>query len=305
MKTRISPLLLIALALAASAEDIAMEDQSQIVSGAVAGAGGHDFRPPLESALSDNAYGKLVQEGRAVFVDTRNRAPEFVGNGLACANCHLEQGRKANSAPLWGAYTMYPAYRSKNDRVNSYVERIQGCFQFSMNGTAPPADGPVIAALSAYSHWLATGAPTGQELPGRGYPAVPEPVGGYDLAQGEQIYASQCAVCHGENGQGQKSGEDYVFPPLWGADSFNWGAGMHRINTAAAFIKESMPLGKGGSLSDAQAWHVAAYMNSHERPQDPRLIDGSVEKTRDKYHANDGVNLYGKTVNGRMLGKGM
>lgn len=305
MKTRISPLLLITLALSASAEDIAMEDQSQIVTGAVAGAGVHDFRPPLESALSDNAYGKLVQEGRAVFVDTKNRAPEFVGNGLACANCHLEQGRKVNSAPLWAAYTMYPAYRSKNDRVNSYAERIQGCFQFSMNGTAPPADGPVIAALSAYSYWLATGAPTGQELPGRGYPAVPEPAGGYDLAQGEQIYASQCAVCHGENGQGQKSGEDYVFPPLWGADSFNWGAGMHRINTAAAFIKESMPLGKGGSLSDAQAWHVAAFMNSHERPQDPRLIDGSVEKTRDKYHANDGVNLYGKTVNGQLLGRGM
>ena len=46
-------------------------------------------------------------------------------------------------------------------------------------------------------------------------------------------------------------------------------------------------------------------MNSHERPQDPRLIDGSVEKTRDRYHANDGVNLYGKTVNGQMLGTGI
>ena len=30
-------------------------------------------------------------------------------------------------------------------------------------------------------------------------------------------------------------------------------------------------------------------MNSHERPQDPP-IDGSVEN-RDKYHANDGVNI--------------
>jgi thiosulfate dehydrogenase len=66
-----------------------------------------------------------------------------------------------------------------------------------------------------------------------------------------------------------------------------------------------MPLGKGGMLSNEDAWHVAAFMNSHERPQDPRLIDGSVEKTRDKYHANDGVNLYGETVNGKMLGKGI
>lgn len=53
---------------------------------------------------------------------------------------------------------------------------------------------------------------------------------------------------------------------------------------------------------DEDAWHVA-FMNSHERPQDPRLIDGSVEKTREKFHANDGVNLNGKTVNGRMLGR--
>ena len=32
---------------------------------------------------------------------------------------------------------MYPAYRKKNDKVNSYAERVQGCFQFSMNGTPP------------------------------------------------------------------------------------------------------------------------------------------------------------------------
>lgn len=305
MKTRLSALLLITLAVSVSAEEIAMEDQSQIPAGAGSLAGDHYFQPPLESQLPDNAYGKLVQEGRALFVDTKNLAPDHVGNGLTCANCHLDQGRKADSAPLWGAYTMYPAYRSKNDKVNSYADRIQGCFQFSMNGKAPAADGPIIAALSAYSYWLATGAPTGQELPGRGYPQVPEPEGGYDLAKGEQIYVAQCAVCHGENGEGQTSGADFVFPPLWGADSFNWGAGMHRINTAAAFIKENMPLGKGGTLSEEDAWHVAAFMNSHERPQDPRLVDGSVEKTRDKYHANDGVNLYGETVNGQILGKGI
>jgi thiosulfate dehydrogenase len=305
MKPQTSALLMIAFALPVFADEIAMEDQSQILTGAGDPASSRYFQPPQESELPANAYGKLVQQGRAIFVDTKNHAPEYVGNGLACANCHLEQGRKANSAPLWAAYTMYPAYRKKNDKVNSYAERLQGCFQFSMNGKAPEADGPVIAALSAYSYWLATGAPTGQELPGRAYPKVPEPDGGYDLAKGEQVYAAQCAVCHGKGGEGQKSGDDYVFPPLWGADSFNWGAGMHRINTAAAFIKENMPLGKGGTLSDDDAWHVAAFMNSHERPQDPRLVDGSVEKTRDKYHANDGVNLYGKVVNGQLLGKGM
>ena len=95
---------------------------------------------------------------------------------MNCTNCHLDQGRKANSAP-WGAYPMYPAYRKKNDKVNSYAERVQGCFQFSMNGTPPAADSHVINALTAYSYWLSTGAPTGQELPGRAYPEVPQPEG--------------------------------------------------------------------------------------------------------------------------------
>lgn len=287
------------------AAEIKMDDQSQLTQQTSKESGEQYFQPPKESELPANAYGELVQQGRAIFVDTQKYAAEYVGNGMNCTNCHIEQGRKANSAPLWGAYPMYPAYRKKNDKVNSFAERVQGCFQFSMNGTPPPADGQVINALTAYSYWLSTGAPTGQELPGRAYPEVPQPAGGYDIAKGKQVFAAQCAVCHGDNGQGQKVGEDYVFPPLWGKDSYNWGAGMHRINTAAAFIKESMPLGKGGTLSDEDAWHVAAFMNSHERPQDPRLIDGSIEKTRDKFHANDGVNLYGQQVDGVLLGQGI
>ena len=83
------------------------------------------------------------------------------------------------------------------------------------------------------------------------------------------------------------------------------GAGMHRINTAADFIKANMPLGKGETILDQDAWDVAAFMNSHERPQDPRLVNGSVEETRVKYHADDGVNLYGVEVNGKILGQGI
>ena len=69
------------------------------------------FTPPQESELPDNAFGELVREGRDIFINTQKNAPEFVGNGLNCSNCHLDQGRKAGSAPLWGAYGMYPAYR--------------------------------------------------------------------------------------------------------------------------------------------------------------------------------------------------
>lgn len=292
-------------ALPAHAAPIAMQDQSQLQLAATPAAA-EQFQPPQESELPDNAYGKLVRQGYALFVDTKRLAPQFVGNGLNCSNCHLDQGRLANSAPLWGAYPMYPAYRKKNDKVNTFAERLQGCFQFSMNGGTPPAaDSLEITALSVYSYWLASKAPLGVELAGRGYPDVAQPAKGYNLAQGAEVYKGQCAVCHGAEGLGQKVGDSYVMPPLWGKDSYNWGAGMHRINTAASFIKHNMPLGKGGSLSDQQAWDVAAYVNSHERPQDPRLVEGSIEKTRVKFHANDGVNLYGQTVEGVLIGQGI
>ncbi len=146
---------------------VPMDDQSELAPAVALSEGESYFEPPLERDLPDNAFGDLVREGRAIFVETRSLASEYVGNGMNCTNCHMDQGRKANSAPLWGAYPMYPAYRTKNDKVNTYVERMQGCFQFSMNGKVPPAEGHVMNALSAYSYWLSTGAPVAQELPGR------------------------------------------------------------------------------------------------------------------------------------------
>ena len=289
----------------AVAAPVSMEDQSQLKPAPAKTDGEQYHVPPLEADLPDNAFGEMVRKGHAIFVDTKRQVPELVGNGMNCVNCHLDQGRQVDSAPMWGAYTMYPAYRKKNDKVNTYAERVQGCFEFSMNGTPPAADSETMTALTTFSYWLATGAPSGVKTPGSGYPDVALPDGGYDLARGKKVYEEQCAVCHGDNGLGQKVGDNYVFPPLWGADSFNWGAGMHRINTAASFIQANMPLGKGGTLSDQEAWDVAAFMNSHERPQDPRLVEGSVEKTRVKFHANDGVNLYGEKVNGVVIGQGI
>lgn len=76
---------------------------------------------------------------------------------------------------------------------------------------------------------------------------------------------------------------------------------MHSVSTAAAFIKANMPLGKGGTLTDQEAWDVAFYMNSHERPQDPRF-NGSLEETRKKYHDSPS-DRYGQTVNDQVLGE--
>lgn len=261
------------------------------------------FTPPPESAIPAGPFGDMVRKGRDIFVRTPRYAKEYVGNGLTCQNCHLDAGRLPNSAPMWAAYVRYPRYRPKNERVNSFAERLQGCFRFSMNGKAPAPDSEVIQALTAYSYWLATGAPTGKDLAGFGYPTQGfEPPQAPSFARGQQVFAGQCALCHGDTGQGQKVAGEFVFPPLWGPESFNWGAGMGNIDNAAAFIKANMPFSRGGTLTDQQAWDVAMYMDSHERPQDPRF-DGNVAATR-KQHHDSKWSLYGVEVNGHVLGSG-
>ncbi|TAN05074.1 MAG: c-type cytochrome [Rhodanobacteraceae bacterium] len=259
------------------------------------------FTPPPESAIPDDAFGAMVRKGEAIFTHTRINAGGFVGNDLNCSNCHLDAGRRANSAPLWGAYVRYPMYRAKNHQVNSFAERLQGCFRFSMNGKAPPADGEIIKALTTYAFWLSHGAPTGVTLAGAGFPkhgfVPPEPP---SYARGQQVFEHTCALCHGAEGQGQRVAGTLVFPPLWGPESFNWGAGMGNLDNAAAFIKANMPFSRGGILSDQAAWDVAYFMDAHERPQDPRFT-GSVAATRKTFHDTK-MSLYGTVVNGHLLG---
>jgi thiosulfate dehydrogenase len=258
------------------------------------------FTPPPADSIPNDDFGKIVKKGEQIFVHTQDNARQYVGNSLNCVNCHLDAGRKAGAGPLWAAWPAYPAYRSKNKRVNTFAERLQGCFQFSMNGNAPPAGDEVLVALESYAYWLSTGAPVRQAVEGRGYPKLAKPAAAPDYARGQKLYAQHCALCHGAGGEGQASSGKTVFPPLWGPKSFNWGAGMHDVGNAAAFIRANMPLGLGGTLSEQEAWDVAMFMDSHERPQDPRFT-GSVAETRKKYH-DEPTSMYGLTVNGHVLG---
>lgn len=340
MKPLYSLLLISTLPIVAMANDALPDRQTELP--AVKKEQHNDYLQPRDlSTIPDTPFGDQVKRGYSLFVNSQQMRGTYVGNEQNCVNCHMEAGRKANAAPLWAAYMAYPAYRKKNDRVNSYADRIQGCFTYSMNGKAPAYDSPEIIALSSYAYWLSMGAlldgyglekepipeldnkalQTGgkvedfplpdviaQALPleersklaGRGYPKIAAPEQTPSPERGASVYEKNCATCHSEDGLGIKdsNGHSYI-PPLWGENSYNWGAGMHRINTAAYFIYENMPLGKSVQLSEQEAWDVAAYVNSHERPQDPRF-KGSVESNAKKYHQHQGY--YGKTVNGKTLG---
>jgi thiosulfate dehydrogenase len=237
------------------------------------------WSPPSISALGDDPFGKLVKYGHALMVDTANQigpaasdpAKRFSGNNLACQSCHLKAGTQAYAMPLTGVWGQFPQYRGREGEIGTLEERINGCMERSMSGRTLPLDGPEMKAYLAYMKWLSTGIPDGAKLTGAGTMGVKEPDRAVDLGHGEQVFAQTCAVCHGKDGLGQRAatGNGYQFPPLWGPDSYNDGAGMARVLGAAAFVKHNMPFGTrfdAPVLTDADAYDVAGYINSKGRP---------------------------------------
>lgn len=260
------------------------------------------FAPPPVTALpAQPQERRMVLLGERIFAQTPKYAAKYVGNQMSCRNCHLTLGRDAASAPMWAAVPQYPKYRGKNKRVNTFIMRTQGCFRYSEDGKPPPASSDVMVALITYMHWMASGLPVGIKPEASGYPKLAAPGKAPSRERGKAVYASDCALCHGPSGQGHVVDGSRVFPPLWGALSYNWGAGMHRVNTAAAFIHANMPLGARRTLSIQAAWDVAAWINSHPRPQDPRY-NGNLEQTRERYHRNHAYDYYGRNVDGFVLG---
>jgi len=258
------------------------------------------FAPPPDAAIPRDELGKQIALGRLIFTDTAHMAPRFVGNDLACSNCHLDAGRRPNAAPLWAAYGLFPQYRAKNGHVNTFAERVQECFKYSMNGRAPAPGDPVLVAIESYAAFLAKGATVGVRMPGQGYPKLAKPAVTADYARGQAVYLANCARCHGQDGGGQRDGDRTRIPPLWGSRSFNWGAGMADRPNAAGFISANMPQDQPGALTTQQAWDVATYIDSHPRPQDPRYT-GSVAETRRRFHGN-GQSTDGQLVGGVLLG---
>jgi thiosulfate dehydrogenase len=227
------------------------------------------FTPAPEESIPSGGFGDLIRNGEKIFTRTGEYAGRYTGNKLTCESCHLDRGRKAYSAPLWGAYVMYPRYRKKNHRVNTLAERIQGCFRFSMNGKAPPVDGRTIKSLIAYSFWMSRGAPVGVKLKGSRMVTLPKPAETPDPIRGKKVYVARCALCHGLHGQGRISRGEIAFPAVWGDGSYNKGAGFYKVAKLAGFIKMNMPLSKGASLPAQMAWDVAAYIDSQPRPEKP------------------------------------
>jgi cytochrome c len=212
-------------------------------------------------------------------------AMRYAGNGLNCTSCHIEQGTKQFGLPWVGVADRFPQYRGRENAVAELEDRIRGCFERSMNGTSPPRESREMQAMVAYLEWLSEETPTG--LAGLSVPRFPAPDRAADPDAGAEVYRFACQSCHGADGAGYQAdlgGRTVtVTPALWGPQSYNDGAGMHRQLKASAFVHANMPLGtswRAPALTPAQAYDVAAFINSHARPAMTGLDADYPDKTK-------------------------
>lgn len=226
------------------------------------------------SNIATERYGfRLISQTTEVLgPDVADPQMRFTRSRLACASCHIGGGAERGNLSLATAITRYPRISPRSGGNETIEDRINGCMLRSMNGRALNDKSPEMIAMIAYLRFLADE----DAAMGAGQRAAHEsaafetPDRAANLDGGQRVFEKRCASCHGSDGSGLQASSDitlgYVFPPLWGADSFNDGAGLHRVLTAARFIKAKMPLGRA-DLDDDEAFDVAAYINSKPRPE--------------------------------------
>ena len=220
------------------------------------------WTPAAVDSTPDDPYEAAVFRGLALLVHTEDSLPRYVGSNLSCTSCHLDQGRRANAAPLTGVYARYPRYIDRAAAVVPLEDRVNYCFTRSLAGSRLPNDSREMQDIIAYLAFISREVPVGGHVPGEGMPTMPALTG--DSARGRVVYDQSCAICHGPEGAGVGPA-----PALWGPKSFSIGASMARPERAASFIKHNMPFDKPGTLTDQQAFDVAVYLTGMARPDMP------------------------------------
>jgi thiosulfate dehydrogenase len=227
-----------------------------------------------EDDIPDGPLGTVIEFGEDLVMETQTFAKPYVGNGLNCRSCHLAGGTTPNAFPFLGVPGLYPAHSLRSGKTISIQDRINDCFQRSLNGKPLERGSPEMTAIVAYMTWLSQGVPAGMEVEGRGTPLLATPSNPPNPESGHKLFIEKCSHCHGEEGQGmQGSKGSYVFPPLWGEHSFTIASSMARLNTAAAFIKHNMPFGQEGSLTDQEAYDIASFITTQPRPDFPNKLN--------------------------------
>ncbi len=231
---------------------------------------------PDTNSLGNSEQDLLIKYGRELIARTsyylgpKGKVMQIT-NGMNCQNCHLNAGTK-----IWGnnysaVAPIYPKFRERSGTVEDIHKRVNDCIERSLNGHPLDTSGREMQAIKAYIYWLGRDVKKGVKPNGSGITALPFMERAANPENGKKVYGEQCQRCHGEDGSGKllPDGLMYEYPPLWGKNSYNTGAGLYRLSRFAGYVKSNMPFGinyDSTQLTDNEAWDVAAFVNSQPRP---------------------------------------
>ncbi len=219
---------------------------------------------------SQMAYGKELITHTSKYLGPKGVVMQTT-NGMNCQNCHLEAGTKVFGNNYSAVASTYPKFRARSGSTEDIYKRVNDCFERSLNGKALDTLSREMQAIKAYITFLGTNVEKDTKPNGSGLKELAWLDRGADPKKGKVVYETKCMSCHMTNGEGQYAldGKEYIYPPLWGKHSYNDGAGLYRLSNFARYAKYNMPQGvshTNPTLTDEEAWDVAAFVNSQSRP---------------------------------------
>ena len=227
--------------------------------------------------------GKLIWYGYELIANTSaylgpKGTVAHISNGMNCQNCHIDGGTVPYGNNFGKVYATYPLFYARSNSIESINDRINNCFERSLNGSDLNNNSREMKAIYAYIKWLGNDVSKGDTLGGTTIKKLKYMVVAANPVKGKEVYISNCSSCHGNDGGGRLNADEsgYVYPPLWGKHSYNDGAGMYRLSSFASFAKNNMPFGvdyHNPKLSDEDAWNVAAFVNCQSRPHRDQTAD--------------------------------
>jgi thiosulfate dehydrogenase len=236
------------------------------------------WEAPDTASIPITAEGSLIRYGRSLIANTaRYLGPrgivQAISNGMNCQNCHLDAGTRPWGNNYSAVATTYPRYRERSGSMESVEKRVNDCLQRSLNGKPLDSNSQELKAMVAYIKWVGSNVPVKTKPLGVGISSLPYLDRAADSTLGKMVYAQYCQRCHGDKGEGEVdtiTRIGYRYPPLWGANSYNTGAGIYRLSRLAGYVRDNMPYGEAYHhkpvLSDEEAWDVAAFVNTQSRP---------------------------------------
>lgn len=222
------------------------------------------WHAPTEADIPRDSMGASIKRGLYLLRFTPESLPAIATSSLRCTSCHQNDGLKATAAPLTGSHARFPKYMPRSGAVVTLADRVNFCITRSLAGNSIPTGSREMEDILAYLAFISTGVPVGTKIAGAdGLLAMKDTLPA-DTTRGRQVYESSCIVCHQRDGAGAGP-----IPALWGPKSYSIGASMARVERAASFISHNMPQTAPGTLTAQQSFDVAAFINSHPRPDSP------------------------------------